>query len=414
MRVAFVSRRFFPTISGMSVYAANLLRQLARAGHDVTMVSQYRNDPLGVRVYGGGPPPPLPGVRMLGRESHGEQEGGAFERDVADLAGVLRAEHRRAPFDVIHAQYAYPPGLAALQAGRELGVPVVVSVQGGDGHWVGNCCEHHKDAMRVVLGGADALLIGSRSFAGEVTARLGTPLERWTIVPGGVDTEKFTPGTGAPGTLGRREPPVLLYHGRVDARKGALDVVEAVAKLAAERPVRLLMSGIGPDSDAVTARVCELGLDHIVELSGYVAYDDAPAVYRRGDVFVSPTYGEGFSNTILEAMASGLPIVSTRAVGVVDCLCDGQNGLLVEPGDVPALTGALRRLLDDPALSARLAGTALREVRARYSWRAVAAQIVTVYHQVLALGRPRAGADGCVVRTPIDKGCRFRAAPHLL
>ncbi|MGH8910463.1 MAG: glycosyltransferase family 4 protein [Egibacteraceae bacterium] len=407
MRVGFVSRRFFPTISGMSVYAANLLRELVAAGHDVTMVSQYRNDPLGVRVYGGGPPPPVPGVRVLGRESRGEQQGGAFERDVADLVGVLRAEHRRQPFDVIHAQYAYPPGLAALQAGRELGVPVVVSVQGGDGHWVGSCCAHHEDAMRVVLGGADALLIGSRSFAGEVTARLGTPPGRWTIVPGGVDTQAFTPGTRS-----RREPPVLLYHGRIDARKGALDVVEAVAALAALRPVRLLLSGIGPDSDVVAARVRELGLGHKVELAGYVAYDDAPAVYRRGDVFVSPTYAEGFSNTILEAMASGLPVVSTRAVGVVDCLRDGHNGLLVDPGDVPALTGALRRLLDDPALGARLADTALREVRACYSWHAVAAQIVGVYERVVA--RPSAWADGSAIDTPVDEGCRFRAAPHLL
>ena len=57
MRILFCSRRFFPAISGMSVYAVNLLRQLAAAGHDVTMVSQYRDDPTGTRVYGGGPPP---------------------------------------------------------------------------------------------------------------------------------------------------------------------------------------------------------------------------------------------------------------------------------------------------------------------------------------------------------------------
>lgn len=406
MRIAFVSRRFFPAISGMSVYASNLLREHVRAGHDVTMVSQYRNDPLGVRVYGGGPPPSVAGVRVLGRESVGEQDGGAFERDVADLADVLCTEHLRQPFDVVHAQYAYPPGLAALQAGRELGVPVVVSVQGGDGHWVGSCCAHHEAAMRIVLEGADALLIGSRSFATEVTDRLGTPPERWTIVPGGVDTRRFTPAS-----MHRNGPPVLLYHGRVDARKGALDLVEAVATLVAERPVRLLMSGIGPDRDAVATRITELGLDRAVELLGYVAYDEVPHVYRRGDIFVSPTYAEGFSNTILEAMASGLPVVSTRAVGVIDCIRDGENGLLVEPGHVPALTRALRRLLDDPALRRRLAEVALREVRARYSWPAVAAQIVAVYEDVIAR---RTAPATFAFTTPVDLDCRFRAAPHLL
>ncbi len=62
MRICFVSRRFFPAISGMSVYAVNLLRELVRAGHDVTMISQYRGDAFGTKVYGGGPPPPVPGV----------------------------------------------------------------------------------------------------------------------------------------------------------------------------------------------------------------------------------------------------------------------------------------------------------------------------------------------------------------
>src|SRR5689334_18176606 len=81
MRVCFVSRRFFPAISGMSVYAVNLLRELIKAGQDVTMVSQYRGDPFGMRVYGGGPPPPVPGVRVIGLEALGEQDGGDFERD---------------------------------------------------------------------------------------------------------------------------------------------------------------------------------------------------------------------------------------------------------------------------------------------------------------------------------------------
>ena len=98
MRICFVSRRFFPAISGMSVYALNLLRELAGAGHDVTMISQYRGDAFGMRVYGGGPPPPVPGVRVIGLEQVGEQTNGDFERDVeamveAGLAG-LEVDHR--------------------------------------------------------------------------------------------------------------------------------------------------------------------------------------------------------------------------------------------------------------------------------------------------------------------------------
>lgn len=392
----------------MSVYAANLLRELVRMGHDVTMVSQYRGDEEGTRVYGGGPPPEVPGVRVIGLEALGEQAGGDFEKDIETMAGVVAEEHGREPFDVIHAQYGYPTGLAALVASRRTGVPNLVSIQGGDGHWVGTCCGTHKRAMLVVLGHAGAVLIGSRSFAAEVTENHGTPPDRFTIVPGAVETERFTPNPEKnSGSLS--DPPVLLYHGRVDRRKGALDLLEAFATLRERMPLKLIVSGIGPDSGAAAEKIIELGLEDTVELSGYADYDRVPTVYRRGDVFVSPTYAEGFSNTILEAMATGLPVVSTRTVGVIDCLAHEKNALLHEPGDVDGLVSALERMLLDETLRRRLAGQALEEARTLYSWPAVASQIVAVYESLLGTAPDKNWPDP----GPVEP-CRFRLQPHLL
>jgi len=410
MRICFISRRFFPTISGMSVYALNLLKELVAAGHDVTMVSQYRGDAFGTRVYGGGPPPSVPGVTVIGREQLGEQDGGNFERDVDDLVSTVLAEHAKRPFDVLHAQYGYPCGWAALLASKQTNLPTVISIQGGDGHWVGSCCETHKLAMQRVLDHANAVLIGCRSFAQEVTDRLGTAPERFTIVPGAVDVTRFHPKPGKiPGDAA--DLPVLLYHGRVDRRKGMLDLLDACAKLAADGvKFRLLVSGIGPDVDAANAKIAELGLGDRVEMRGYVDYEDVPRIYHEGDIFVSPTYAEGFSNTILEAMASGLPNVSCRSVGVVDCLRDGDNGLLVDAGDVPALTEALRRVITDAALRRRLAATALEECRQTYSWAAVGRQIMDVYASIAG----HAPDLGWPSELPVDLGCRFRATPHLL
>jgi glycosyltransferase involved in cell wall biosynthesis len=253
--------------------------------------------------------------------------------------------------------------------------------------------------------------MGSRSFAEVVRENQGAPVERFTVVPGAVDVGRFAPRPGwAPGVLADPAAPRLLYHGRVDRRKGALDLVDAFATLGGTHPAaRLVVSGVGPDSDAVAERVAALGLGPRVDLLGPVAYDAVPAVYHGGDVFVSPTYAEGFSNTILEAMASGLPVVSTRSVGVVDCLRDGDNGLLVGPGDVPALAAALARALDDGALRARLARRALDEARATYSWPVVARQIVGEYARVRGA---RPGGDWRV--DDAVEPCRFRAAPHLL
>ena len=413
MRICFISRRYFPAISGMSVYAQNLLRALAAMGHDVVMLSQYRGDEAGTRVYGGGPPPSLEGVKVIGLQAVGEQEPFAnWERDIQTMVEVAVSEHAEKPFDVVHAQYGYPTGLAALEVSERLGIPNVVSIQGGDGHWVGPCCRTHRDAMRIVLDHAGALLIGSRSFAEEVQGNHGTALSRFTIVPGAVDTSRFHPRTDwMPGELLDPDVPVLVYHGRVDRRKGALDTLDAVANLVAEgRRLRLIVSGIGPDSGAVAARVQELGLEAHTKITGYADYAAAPSVYRRGDIFLSPTYAEGFSNTILEAMASGLPVVSCFAVGVVDCLRDGENGLLVTPGDIPALTQAIARLLDDALLRKRLAEAAYDEARRLYSWPVIAAQIAGIYERL----RGTAPDLTWTFDTPPDPSCRFRTAPHLL
>lgn len=402
MRICFVSRRFFPAISGMSIYAANLLRELVAAGHDVTMISQYRGDAFGRGVYGGGPPPDVPGVSVIGLEAVGEQDGGDFERDIDAMVAAIVREHARAPYDVLHAQYGYPNGWAVLLASQAIGVPNLVSIQGGDGHWVGSCCATHRLAMQRVLNHAGAVLIGGPSFADEVHARLGTALDRFTYVPGAVDTTRFTPGESEGGGLVR-----LLYHGRVDRRKGVLDFIEALARIS-PKGWTATISGIGPDVDAARA-LAEARVPGRIVFAGYVDYADAPVLYRAHDVFVSPTYAEGFSNTILEAMASGHAVLSCRAVGVIDCLRDGENGVLVAPGDVEGLATALGQLIADEALRTRLAGAALAEARATYSWTAVGRQIMDVYTGLAGTQPDIAFASALAVEP-----CRFRAAPHLL
>ena len=406
MKICFLSRRVFPTISGMSVYADNLVRQLVAAGHDVTMLGQYYGGKA-AGVYGGGPPPDMTGATVIGMESVGEQADGDFEADIEAMADRVEVEHKRKAFDIVHAQYGYPTGYAALVAARRLGLPCVVSIQGGDGHWVGECCGTHRRAMQLVLDHSDAVIIGSDSFAKEVRGRLGTDPSRFTVIPGAVDCDRFRPADGR--EIGGVLPPVrLLYHGRVDRRKGVFELIEVYERLRAEgRDVTLRVSGIGPDYEEARRR-CE-AIDGATA-TGYADYFDAPEVYRAADVFVSPTHAEGFSNTILEAMASGLPIVSCRAVGVVDCLEHGRDGLLAGVGDVDDLAAQVRRVLDDAPLRRRLAGAALAEARELYAWPAVAGRIVEVYRRVVeAPARER-----FVPMTGEPDPCRFRGEPHLL
>ena len=397
----------------MSVYAANLLRELAANGVDVTLVSQYRTDALGVKVYGGGAPPDVLGVKVIGLELVGEQNGGDFETDIKRIVETVRREHALKPFDLLHAQYGYPTGFAALEASRILGVPNVVSIQGGDGHWVGvGCCATHRDAMRIVLENANEILIGSKSFAAEVEENHRVDVSRFTIVTGAVDTNRFAPRDDwRAGAFIDEKRPRILYHGRVDRRKGALDLLEAFIELLKETETKpkLIYSGIGPDFEPVNERINELNLSANVKMLGYVDYENVPEIYRKADVFASPTYAEGFSNTILEAMASGLPIISTRAVGVVDCLRDGDNGLLVEIGDIEELKNALRQILEDQNLRAKLAQNALEECRSVYSWGKIGRQIIEIYERV----RAQKPSSKWQLNEKID-ACRYRETPHLL
>lgn len=397
----------------MSVYAANLLRELVRNDVEVVMISQYRNDETGKKVYGGGAPPAVEGVRVVGLESIGEYCKGDFEFDIRRIVETVVAEHDEKQFDVLHAQYGYPTGLAALEAGKILNVPNVVSIQGGDGHWVGvGCCATHRSAMQTVLTKANEILIGSRSFAEEVRENHRADVSRFKIVPGAVDTDRFAPRAGwQAGKFIAENRPRLLYHGRVDRRKGALDLIEAFAGLLGkiETKPQLIFSGIGPDSEIVRERVAELNLSENVEILGYAAYENVPEIYRSADVFVSPTYAEGFSNTILEAMSAGLPVVSTFSVGVVDCLRNRENGLLVSPGNVEQLTDALKEILTNHDLRAQLTENALKEVREIYSWRVIGRQIVEIYEQT----RGKKPMNDWQMPEIIEP-CRYRETPHLL
>ena len=288
MRICFLSRRYFPAVSGMSVYARNMTKALADRGHEIVMISQYREDEKGVGIYGGGPPPDEPWMEVEGLRSLGEEQATAeipadFEKDMREMIATAEKHNAEKPFDLVHAQYCYPNGLVALELSRRWNVPNVTSIQGGDGHWVGLCCETHKHAMDAVLQHAMALIIGCKSFADEVSENHDIPLERFTIIPGATNTQQFKPEK-APGTV--QNPVRLLYHGRVDQRKGVLDFIEAGKILSDQNiDVKLIISGIGPDMEAAKNRSKTLKIDQKTEFLGMVSYKNAPDVYHKGDIF---------------------------------------------------------------------------------------------------------------------------------
>ena len=224
---------------------------------------------------------------------------------------------------------------------------------------------------------APLVLSTSRYCCERIEAHYGVPAERLRLVPEGIDVGLWNPaGEDAAALAGldaAREPHTVLCVARQYPRKRVADLITAFAAVCARLPsARLVVIGDGPEHGALVAQVARLGLEGQVRLLGALADDGAVRDwYRRSAVFCLPSIQEGFGIVFLEAMASGLPVVSTTATAIPEVVPHGKAGLLVPPRDPEALAEALLKLLTDPEVQARCRAYG-REHVGPFSWDRVA------------------------------------------
>jgi glycosyltransferase involved in cell wall biosynthesis len=216
------------------------------------------------------------------------------------------------------------------------------------------------------------------------------PAAKLTTVPNGVDVDRFTDVDEADLDRVRSryeldDDPVTLFVGTVMPRKRLLDLVCAWDEAGADGT--LVLAGDTDLDEGYTERVRgEIrgrGVRDRVKLPGFVPGADLPPLYSIADLFVLPSLEEGFGMTVVEAMAAGTPAVATRVGATPRIIDDGEQGLLVESGDVAALAGAIDTLLTDSTRRQRMSRRAQTRAGA-YSWRSVATEFVSVYQQVNA------------------------------
>ena len=225
--------------------------------------------------------------------------------------------------------------------------------------------------------------------------RVGIAPSRITAICNGVDVARFAPAGGRPvqllpGEMRTAAPFVIGTVGRIQPVKDQAVLVRAFARLAAERPalrtrLRLAIVGDGPLLPALRELARSLGITDIAWFPG--ALDNVADVLRLFDVFVLPSLNEGISNTILEALASGVPVVATRVGGNVEIVDDGRAGRLFAPGDVAALASLLGEYVDDPRLRNAHAAAARRAATERFSLDRMVAQYRALYESLLARER---------------------------
>lgn len=284
--------------------------------------------------------------------------------------------HRQCPYDRCFAWSGVPAGGIALMLRCITGLRYILRVCGPD---IPGFEQRYQTThvmlsplLRRIWRGAELVVAKSENEVQMIRA-VDSDV-KCVLIPNGVDIDRFRPAHSAT----YHGPLRLLCVARLIERKGQHHLIQAIKRLVDDEVhVTLKFVGAGDKRTANEAQVNRLGLTDHIHFAGYVPREQIPLVYAAADVFVLPSYNEGMSVALLEAMSAGLAIVATRAAVTPELVQPELNGLLFEWADVDTLTKHLRRLANDRSLAKRM-GEASRSRAASFSWTAVADRYLEV------------------------------------
>jgi glycosyltransferase involved in cell wall biosynthesis len=264
--------------------------------------------------------------------------------------------------------------------GKLLNIPVVIHMHGAKfGQMWDAASPRRRKAILGVLRRADAIVVLGQFWKQYLINDLGLPPEKVHVVANGV------PDPGVAPKPPKQYPKVsILFAGQVGQRKGVGDLLQALAKPAVRAlDWELVIAGSG-EIESHTKLARELGIGDRVRFLGWVDLQKISELMRSADIFVLPSYLEGLPMAIIEAMANGLPVVTTPVGAIPDMITDGETGLLAPAGDVDALSGAFLRLLQSPELRAKISAAARQRYLRDFTVSAMCDGLETVFNSVSA------------------------------
>ena len=424
LRIALLSYKGNPFSGGQGVYIRNLSRELAALGHRVEV---FAGQPYPV-LDAGVAFTPLPSLDLYRQPDPFRTPRPGEYRDLIDVREVLTmwtagfpepatfalraARHlatRRGEFDVVHDNQCLGRGLLKLPG---LGFPTLATIHHpvqvdrrlelaeAKGlrritlrRWYGFIRMQERVARRL-----PEIITVSSSSAAQITEYFGVPAERITTIPIGTDVERFSPSPAVPKVPGR----IVTTASADSPLKGLAVLVEAFAKVRAEHDhAQLMVIGKTKPKGQVAKTIDRFGLAPYIDFRSGLGDEDLVDLLRSAEIACVPSLYEGFSLPAVEAMAVGLPLVSTTGGAIPEVAgTDGETTLAVPPGDAPALSAALSRLLGDAELRARLGAAARERAVTRFTWRAAAMATADRYRACIAafehVAFDRAGRDRTV------------------
>ncbi len=377
LRICLLSESFFPVIGGGEAHGRVLAKGLADRGVP-TLVVTLRSRP-----------DMLPHERFEGYDLHRVGSGRSRWKGIGPAYRELRAQRDR--YDIIYVSGFRTLGMPAVLVGNSRRKPVILESQ-NNGELSGFYFDSglkafglsHRSPLfwpvnflrKTVLRRADHFVAVAESIKHEYLKN-GVPPEKVSLIPFGIDLKRFRPPSGGEKVYLRRRlrlpvgARIVCFTGRLVTWKGPLTLLEAWREVvnprggscyhAAGSPNLLLFLGAGgSDQHNCEAEARRFVTDH--DLAGSVRFEgdvhNVEEYLRAADIFAFPTYEDSFAIAVIEAMASGLPVVTTQIAGLADYVRDEVNALAVLPGEAGPLRNALRRLLGNPDLCARLGNAA--------------------------------------------------------
>ena len=303
---------------------------------------------------------------------------------LGDVLKVLRSHS----VEVVHS-HEFEMAFYGALACRLLGLPHVITMHGGLTVWK---AWQRRVALRWAIRNSSATYVVSEATREQFSRDLSVPIERLAVIRNGVPVRQ---GDAAPIRAEFGFTPddvVILAVGNLERNKGHRELLQALNEITRSGAVsswRLIIAGGrgGPEHEYLAAYIQDNALGDRVHIA--LQRTDIPNLQAAADVFVMPSLWEGLPMALLEGMAAGNAVVASKTGGIPEAVADGQEGLLVPPGDVPALTVALRRLLVDTEYRRSLADAARKRALAEFTVEVMSQRYEDAYRQAIS-GRRRA------------------------
>ncbi len=375
MKILLINSEYPPIGGGAGNASSNVARVFAQRGHDVLVLTSgwadlpFEETRQAVRIIR------LSTLRRkMDRSNALEQVSFIFAASIRTF-GLMR-EFKP---DVTLAFFGLPSGAVALLLKWLYRVPYIVSLRGGDvpGFRPYDFRMYHRLAapfIRSIWKHADSIIANSNGL--QKLALAFDAHYKIPVIPNGVDASQFIVSSRDWSSAH------ILSVGRVVYQKGFDLALSALSRLK-DLAWTWTIAGDGPQMAALKARAGELGLGERVHFAGWLSSEQLKERYASANIFLFPSRHEGMPNAVLEAMASGLPVIATRIAGNEELVANGETGRLVSPEDAEALRESLEPFLVDAQMREHMGGAARRRVETSFSWNRVAEQYELILQKAI-------------------------------